>query len=79
MVRVEFPDYCIMQGRHQAIVMGQALSDSKVNRNGCVGCGLINCFGNSKYRKLLNEKQEEAIKNWRAYISKQTLETELDK
>lgn len=66
-----------MDGRFMAELKIAAMNDIRESRNGCVGCGIADCFGNSKYEGKLEKGQKDAISKWQSYISKQiSLESE---
>ena len=66
-ITVEFPPYCIMDGSDMALVK-IAGHQGIGNVNGCLGCGIYDCFGNKRYDTPLKDGQKEQINTWIAYI-----------
>ena len=66
-VSVEFPPYCIMDGRKMALIKITGM-EGIGNSDGCVGCGVYTCFGNKSYKLPKTDYQKKQIDEWISYI-----------
>jgi len=67
--QIEFPEYCIMDGRLMSELRVGALSGIRQSRNACVGCAIPECYGSSRYEGTLEPHQKENLQGWNKYIS----------